>query len=176
MVANFWLRPGNAHTSNNFKAFLEETLSFFENKKIGLLRLDRGFYNQDIFNYLENEDTAIDYITAVPMYVSIQRKTLTTRNWMSIEEDIEIAEFEYKAQDWEKSRRMITVRQKVSKRPNAVGKQLSLFEDDYFQNDYRYTCYVTTLKLSYADIWRLYRGRASITWQALFVHLAQLLK
>lgn len=161
MVANFWLRPGNAHTSNNFKAFLEETLSFFQNKKIGLLRLDSGFYNQDIFNYLESEDTAIDYITSVPMYVSIQRKILTTRNWMAIDEGIEIAEFEYKAQDWEKSRRMITVRQKVSERPKAAGKQLSLFEDDYFQNDYRYTCYVTTLKLSSADIWRLYRGRAN---------------
>ena len=99
--------------------------------------------------------------TSVPMYVSIQRKILTTRNWMAIDEGIEIAEFEYKAQDWEKSRRMITVRQKVSERPKAAGKQLSLFEDDYFQNDYRYTCYVTTLKLSSADIWRLYRGRAN---------------
>ncbi|MDR0833438.1 MAG: transposase [Candidatus Symbiothrix sp.] len=26
---------------------------------------------------------------------------------------------------------------------------------------YRYTCYVTTLKLSAADVWRLYRGRAN---------------
>ena len=38
MVANFWLRSGDAHTANNFKAFLEETLSFFGIKKIGLLR------------------------------------------------------------------------------------------------------------------------------------------
>ena len=28
MIANFWLRPGDAHTANNFKAFLEETLLF----------------------------------------------------------------------------------------------------------------------------------------------------
>ena len=27
-VANFWLRSGDAHTANNFKAFLEETLDF----------------------------------------------------------------------------------------------------------------------------------------------------
>jgi hypothetical protein len=161
MVANFWLRPANAHTGNNLKGFLEETLSFLQNKKIGLLRLDSGFYDQDIFNYLEGEDVAIDYITAVPMYVTIQRKIVAARNWISIEEGIEIAEFEYKAQDWENPRRMITVRQKISKRPNAVGKQLSLFEDDYLQNGYRYTCYVTTLKLSSADIWRLYRGRAN---------------
>jgi len=74
MVANFWLRSGDAHTANNFKAFLEETLSFFGNKKIGLLRLDSGFYDQSIFDYLEQEEVRIDYITAVPMYVTIQRK------------------------------------------------------------------------------------------------------
>ncbi|HOR38694.1 MAG TPA: transposase, partial [Paludibacteraceae bacterium] len=34
-------------------------------------------------------------------------------------------------------------------------------EDDYELNGYRYTCYVTTLKLSAPDVWRLYRGRAN---------------
>lgn len=161
MVANFWLRSGDAHTANNFKAFLEETLSFFGRKKIGLLRLDSGFYDKNIFNYLEQEDVAIDYIVAVPMYVSIQRKIAAQKTWLHIKEGIEIAEFEYKAQDWVKGRRMIVVRQKIAKHPKAVGKQLSLFEDDYELNGYRYTCYITTLKLSAADIWRLYRGRAN---------------
>jgi len=161
MVANFWLRSGDAHTANNFKAFLEETLSFFGRKKIGLLRLDSGFYDKNIFDYLEQQDVAIDYIVAVPMYVSIQRKIAAQKTWLHIKEGIEIAEFEYKAQDWVKGRRMIVVRQKIAKHPKAVGKQLSLFEDDYELNDYRYTCYITTLKLSAADIWRLYRGRAN---------------
>jgi hypothetical protein len=40
MVANFWLHSGDAYTSNNFFAFLEETLSFFNDKRIGLLRLN----------------------------------------------------------------------------------------------------------------------------------------
>lgn len=40
MVANLWLRSGDSHTANNFKAFLEGTLSLMESKKIGLLRLD----------------------------------------------------------------------------------------------------------------------------------------
>lgn len=161
MVANFWLRSGNAHTANNFKAFLEETLSFLGNKKIGLLRLDSGFYDQTIFDYLEQNDVNIDYIVAVPMYVSIQRKIATQRTWLQIENGIEIAEFQYKGQDWIKSRRMIVVRQKIAKRPKSVGKQLSLFEDDYELSGYRYTCYITTLKLSAPDIWRLYRGRAN---------------
>lgn len=161
MVANFWLRSGDAHTANNFKAFLEETLSFFGRKKIGLLRLDSGFYDKNIFDYLEQEEVAIDYIVAVPMYVTIQRKIAVQKTWLHIKEGIEIAEFEYKAQDWAKGRRMIAVRQKIAKHPKAVGKQLSLFEDDYELNGYRYTCYITTLKLSAADIWRLYRGRAN---------------
>jgi hypothetical protein len=161
MVANFWLRSGDAHTANNFKAFLEETLSFFGNKKIGLLRLDSGFYDQSIFDYLEQEEVRIDYITAVPMYVTIQRKIALQRTWLCIEDGIEIAEFEYHAQDWIKSRRMIAVRQKIAKRPKAVGKQLSLFQEEHELNGYRYTCYITTLKLSAADVWRLYRGRAN---------------
>lgn len=161
MVANFWLRSGDAHTANNFQAFLEETLSFFGNKKIGLLRLDSGFYDKNIFNYLEKEDVGIDYIVAVPMFSTIQRKIAVERTWLRLDYGIEIAEFQYQAQDWVKSRRMIVVRQKVSQRPQAVGKQLSLFEEDYELNGYRYTCYTTTLKLSAADVWRLYRGRAN---------------
>lgn len=161
MVANFWLRSGDAHTANNFKAFLEETLSFFDNKKIGLLRLDSGFYDKSIFGYLEQQDINTDYIVAVPMYVTIQRKIASQRAWLKLDDGIEIAEFEYKAQDWENPGRMVAVRQKISKRPQAVGKQLSLFQDECELNGYRYTCYVTTLKLSAADVWRLYRGRAN---------------
>jgi len=161
MVANFWLRSGDAHTANNFKAFLEETLDFLSDKKIGLLRLDSGFYDKNIFDYLEKRETPIDYVVAVPMYVTIQRKIAAQRAWLKIEDGIEITEFEYQSQDWEKQRRMIAVRQKINTRPNATGKQLSLFEDDIEINGYRYSCYITSLKLSPADVWRLYRQRAN---------------
>ena len=161
MVANFWLRSGDAHTANNFQAFLIETLSFFGTKKIGLLRLDSGFYDRKIFDYLEQEDVCIDYIVAVPMYVTIQRRIASQKTWLRLDNGIEISEFKYQTQDWAKSRRMIVVRQKVGQRPKAVGKQLNLFEDDYEINGFRYTCYITTLKLSSTDVWRLYRGRAN---------------
>jgi hypothetical protein len=94
------------------------------------------------------------------MYVTVQRKIVAQRTWLQIKEGIEIGEFEYRGQDWVKSRRMIAVRQKTAIRPQAVGKQLSLFEDDMDINGYRYTCYITSLTLSAADVWRLYRGRA----------------
>jgi hypothetical protein len=161
MVANIWLRSGDAHTSNNFKAFLEETLDFLQDKKISLLRLDSGFYSKDIFDYLENREQPIDYIVAVPMYAIIQRKIVSQKTWLKIEDGIEITEFEYQAEDWAKPRRMIAVRQKISTRPKATGKQLKLFEDEIEISGYRYSCYITSLKLSAADIWRLYRQRAN---------------
>jgi hypothetical protein len=161
MVANFWLRSGDAHTANNFKAFLEETLLFLQGKRIGLLRLDSGFYNKEIFEYLEKCESPIDYIVATPMYVTIQRKIASQRAWLKIDDGVEITEFDYQAQDWEKPRRMIAVRQQTAKRPQATGKQLPLFEDDCDITGYRYSCYITSLKFSSADVWRLYRQRAN---------------
>jgi hypothetical protein len=161
MVANFWLRSGDAYTANNFKAFLEETLYFLADRKIGLLRLDSGFYDKEIFEYLETPESPIDYIVAVPMYATIQRKIATRRAWLKIDDGIEIMEFDYQAHDWKKNRRMIAVRQKTAKRPQATGKQLTLFGDDFEISSYRYSCYVTSLKLSAADVWRLYRQRAN---------------
>ena len=126
-----------------------------------MLRLDSGFYSKDIFDYLEQRENPVNYITAVPMYSTIQRAIASQRSWMNISQGIDIIEFEYQAEDWLMSRRMIAVRQNTGKRPKAVGKQLSMFEDEWEINGYRYTCYVTNLNLPAAEVWRLYRGRAN---------------
>ncbi|MDR1895170.1 MAG: hypothetical protein LBR10_00075 [Prevotellaceae bacterium] len=60
VVANFWFRSGDARTAHNFKDFLDETLSFFEEKRTGLLRLDVGFYSGKIFDYLEEDSRKIN--------------------------------------------------------------------------------------------------------------------
>jgi hypothetical protein len=161
MVANFRLRPGDAHTANNFRAFPEETFRFIGDKKTGLLRLDSGFYSQEISDYLEGGETPVNYIMAAPMYQPVQRKTAAGRTWLCLTEGIGIMEFEYKAEDWTSPRRMIAVRQKIKTRPKATGKQLSLFADDWEISGYRYSCYVTSLTLPPAEVWRLYRGRAN---------------
>ena len=53
MVANFWLRSGDSSSSNNFLSFLEDALSKFGDKKVGLTRLDSGFCSDEIMSYLE---------------------------------------------------------------------------------------------------------------------------
>ena len=162
MAANFWLRSGDAHTANNFKAFLEATLLFLKDGKTGLLRLDSGFYGKDIFEYLEEENRKTDYITAVPVYVTIQRKIAAQKAWPGIERGMEITGFDCQTREWSNPCRMTAARQKVDRRPQAPGKQLSLFEDDIEINGYRHTCYVAALKFGAADVWRLYRGRCRL--------------
>lgn len=60
MIANFWLRPGNTSASTNFLSFLDDTLHKLEGKKVGLIRMDSGFFSNQIMSYLE--DKSLHYI------------------------------------------------------------------------------------------------------------------
>ncbi len=102
MVANFWLRSGDAHTANNFEAFLEQTLSNLQNKTIGLLRADTGFYSKKIFELLENRHSPISYIIGCPMYVTIQRTIESQKVWLQLDDGIEIAQTYYQSPAWDK--------------------------------------------------------------------------
>lgn len=158
LVCNFWLRSGNTSSSNNFKAFLEDTLDKLKGKTIGLIRLDSGFYSKDILDFLEQK--VIDYIVSVRFYLPIQKMISLEQCWIAIDEGIEICDTKYKSAEWNDYRRIIVVRQKIKERPKATGKMLSLFEDTAIYCRYRYSAYVTNMNLSSADIWRLYRQRA----------------
>jgi hypothetical protein len=157
LVANMWLRSGNTSSSNNFLSFLEDTLSKLNNKTISLVRLDSGFYQSDILDYLENK--LMDYIVAVKFTQPIQREIHDIKNWIVLDTGIEICEQIYKSESWSKERRIVIVRQKIKDRPHATGKQLKLFAEEEDYRNYRYSAYVTNMKLSAHEIWKLYRGR-----------------
>ena len=97
LVANFWLRSGDAHTANNFEAFLQQTLSNLKNKAIGLLRADTGFYSKKIFELLESHNKPISYIIGCPMYVTIQRTIHSQKVWVKLDDGIEIAQTQYQS-------------------------------------------------------------------------------
>lgn len=157
LVANMWLRSGNTSSANNFLSFLEDTLSKLKHKTIGLIRLDSGFFQSDILDYLEEK--TIDYIVAAKFTHPIQRLVQDCNNWVVLDTGIEISERMYQSDSWEKSRRIVVVRQRIKDRPQATGKQLGLFLEDEIHKNYRYSAYVTNMKLAPAEIWRLYRGR-----------------
>ena len=135
LVANMWLRSGDCSSANNFLAFLEDTLSKLKNKTIGLIRLDSGFFQTNILDYLEQK--VMDYIVAVKFTHPIQRVIQQSNNWIVLDTGIEICEQMYQSDSWDKPRRIVIVRQKIKDRPKAPGKQLRLFEEEEVGRDYR---------------------------------------
>lgn len=157
LVANMWLRSGDTGSANNFLSFLEDTLGKLKNKTVSLVRLDSGFHSKEVFDYLEHKQ--LDYVVAARFYQPIQHIISQQQTWLPIENGIEITETRYQSPDWATSRRVVIVRQLIKERPKAPGKTLRLFGHEEAFQQYRYTAYVTNLKLSAAEVWRLYRGR-----------------
>jgi hypothetical protein len=157
LVANMWLRSGDTSSANNFVGFLDDTLNKLKNKNIGLIRLDSGFCQSDIFTCLEQR--RINYIVAAKFTHPIQRILAQESNWIVLDNGIEISEQMYQSCAWEKARRIVIVRQKITERPKAAGRQLKLFAEDEIYRNYRYSAYVTNIAFAPAEVWRLYRGR-----------------
>ena len=158
LVANMWLRSGDTSSANNFLSFLEDTLSKLKNKTVSLIRLDSGFCASAIFDYLEEK--SMDYIIAAKFIHPIQKIIHNSNNWILLDTGIEICEQTYQGEAWAKPRRIVIVRQKIKDRPQATGKQLGLFLEEEVHRNYRYSAYITSIKLAPAEVWRLYRGRA----------------
>ncbi len=157
MVANFWLRPGNVHSANNILQFLESTLHHLDDKIVGLLRADSGFFDEAILTALEGK--RIPYIIAARLTRPLQRTIYQTTGWWALETGLELTECRYQAAGWRAPRRLIVVRQSV-KRKQAPGKTLALFADDPDIQGWRYGAFVTSLELPMVEVWRTYRGRA----------------
>ena len=99
------------------------------------------------------------YIVAARFTHPIQHLIDKQDFWVKVDDGIEICDKTYQAQSWQKPRRIVIVRQKIEKRPQAGGKQLSLFPEDEIHRNYRYSAYFTNQTCSMVDVWRTYRMR-----------------
>lgn len=161
MIANYWLRPGNTSATTNYLSFLDDTLSRLSGKRVGLVRMDSGFFAKNVLDYLEERQ--LHYIIACRFNNRIKYSLTHERTWVEVADGLQISETTYQADGWEKARRIVMVRQEREKRPKAAGKsikQLELFEDERDFGKYRYSCYVTDLDLPAKVIYDSYRGRA----------------
>ena len=161
MIANYWLRPGNTSASTNYLAFLEDTLSRLQGKRVGLVRMDSGFFTKEILDCLEKKE--LPYIMACRFNNRIKYSLTHERTWVEVADGLEISETTYQAGTWEKPRRIIMVRQEIEKRPKAAGKQIrqqELFEDGNDFGKYRYSSLVTNIALPAKIVYDSYRGRA----------------
>lgn len=108
MIANYWLRPGNTAASTNYLAFLEDTLSRLENKKVGLVRMDSGFFTKEILDCLEYKE--IHYIIACRFNNRIKNSLTHEKVWVELADGLEISETAYRANSWDKPKCIIMVR------------------------------------------------------------------
>ena len=145
-----WFRSGDAYTSNNCVAFLEQTFRHISSGIRELLvRADSGFFDGKILTSIESRANT-DYIIKVKM--KGLRELLSNQNWVKVagNKDYEETEFEYKASSWEKSRKMVAIR-KVRKVVH-VGVLFPIVEYDY-------SCFVTNKELSGMEIYQIYKQR-----------------
>jgi hypothetical protein len=158
LVANFWLRPGSAYTTNNALSFIHATLDNLGPTKVGLFRADSGFYDKAIVCALEEKH--ISYIISAKMTQGLQQAIVDHCKWQMVEPGIEVSEINYHPINWDSPKRIVVVRQHITRRANVPGKTLSLFKDDEDLMGWRYGAMITDLGLAAIEIWRLYRGRA----------------
>lgn len=159
MVINAWMRSGNSHSSTQMDEFLEELFFIVPRHRIGLLRADSGFYSQAIFRQLESGDN-VSYIVRAKMTDRLTQAILNLNEWHSnddVEKGCNYSELSYKAEGWDRSRRVIVVRK--PRRDFDEGQSYLYREDEHLAR-YEYKAYVTSTQSSAVIIHGLYNRRA----------------
>lgn len=157
-VIHLWNRPGNVASWNNIVGFFESTcLRIAERIRIKGVIADSGYYLLKFIEALEAK--GLPYIIAARHSQPIQRKIYKIEEWEEVSGGIWVSEFKYMPDGWGEKRRYIVVRQDITKREKAMGKQLKLFEFD--TRDYRYSTWITTLGDSPYKVWEQCKPRAN---------------
>jgi hypothetical protein len=165
-IANFWHRTGSSSSGNGIIEFSKQTFHYLKDriKIIGILA-DSGFYKNDFLTFLEEkieEKVIQEYVIAAALYKPLQQKIWDQKNWIKVDDGIDVCEFEFHHKDWE-NRKYIVVRKKINFiGDKTTGKMLNLMIEDYEEAaNFRYGAYVVSSSKSAVDLWRIYRLRAA---------------
>lgn len=162
-MVNLWNRSGN--TSSGYRAvefFEQALLCLGPSFRVRRVLCDSGFYLVKFIEWLESK--GFTYIIAAPISIVLQRRINALKEWRHVAKGIEAADFYFEHADekWKKKRRYVVIRQLVSEREKASGKQPSLFKECDEWKNYRISLFITNdEKLSPEDVWRKYRPRAN---------------
>jgi hypothetical protein len=156
VVAQLWLRPGNASCGNNAAAFF---LDLWENlpRHIRLrgVRADSGFCLPELLALWES--LGLPYVVVAQLSLPIQRLLRGDLEWSQTEvPGTEVTEVMYQAMSWPQPRRLVLIRHLVGDRDRAGGKKLIDVPGYLFQ------ALVTSLPASTPPLaaWRYYNDRA----------------
>jgi hypothetical protein len=158
ICAQFWLRPGNTHCSNNLSAFTLDLLhNLPRHVRLRLVRADSGFFADSWLSFLEGQ--GLPYIVVADLNVRVQSLLKRTTQWRATDlEGVEVAEEVYESKYASRARRLILMRRRIKEEKGERGKQLLQLPG------YTYQALLTSLPASYTplQVWYEYHGRANI--------------
>jgi hypothetical protein len=157
LVAQLWLRPGNASCGSNVTAFF---LDLWENLpshiRLRGVRADAGFCLPELLALWEQ--LQLPYVVVARLSQPVQKIIKGNLKWTATEvPGTEVAELEYQAMNWPHPRRLVLLRHRVSDDEERGGKRLLDVPG------YRFQALVTSLPPSTHPplaVWRYYNGRA----------------
>ncbi|MDB6033009.1 MAG: transposase, family, partial [Verrucomicrobiales bacterium] len=155
MIAGYWLRRGDTACVNGAAEFLRQTVtSLPKHIRIGLVRADSGFGDSSVVE--SAEAFGLKYIFVARLTEKVQS---LCRHDDAAWQKTELDGMEVQEVPWNRpGQRLIVVRQRMSQRPQAGGKELLEVPG------YRFQAFITNLpdSLSALEVWRRYNGRADL--------------
>lgn len=156
LVAQLWLRSGNATCGNNTTAFfLDLWHNLPRHVRLRGVRADSGFCLPELLALWEQ--LRLPYVVVAQLSEPIKNLLRGGLVWTPTEvAGTEVAELEYQTLGWPQPRRLILIRHRVAERPDAGGKKLIDVPGYVFQ------ALVTSFPTSEPPlaVWRYYNGRA----------------
>jgi Transposase DDE domain group 1 len=156
LVAQLWLRSGNATCGNNTTAFfLDLWHNLPRHVRLRGVRADSGFCLPELLDLWEQ--LRLPYVVAAQLSEPIKGVLRGGLVWASTEvRGTDVAEMAYQTLSWSQPRRLILIRHRVAERPEAGGKKLIDVPGYVFQ------ALVTSLPAREPPlaVWRYYNGRA----------------
>lgn len=158
-LLNAGLYGGKTSSNGNFLEFFQETLSLVgHNTVVKGVRMDKGFFDQKNFTYLE--DNSIEYVCKARLNSNMWKviKYLNSQNsWQELDNTYAVNEITVPLQSWERARRFVFIREKV--KTTTKGNQDAFA----FTDLYDYEAIVTNMEdLSPEEIWHWYNKRCNV--------------
>ena len=158
LVAQFWLRSGNAPCASNVVGFTHELLSNLpRHLRLRLVRADSGFCEDRWLSLLE--ERKLPYIVVAALHHKITSLLRRETIWQpSAVPGSDVAEVIYRGARWSRDRRLILIRHRLTEKTRTGGKMLLECPG------YAYQALVTSLPPSRSpiEVWRDYNGRAGV--------------
>ena len=157
LVAQLWLRAGNATCGNNATAFFLDLWEHLpRHVRCKGVRADSGFCLPELLNLWE--EMKLPYVVVAQLSQPIQKLIKGDLKWTATEvPGTEVAELDYQAMSWPHARRLVLLRHRVSEGESRGGKRLLDVPG------YRFQALVTSLPRATHPplrVWRYYNGRA----------------